>query len=230
MSSPSNISLSVTTSLQSEPSPCSKQHAAVWAFALDKSWSRFPLLCVLAKEESLSYNTARTHNTSCHPRGSGKSRGSTWVLTSVLLGCALALLEAQQLCETWGLIDSWFLMCVVMGGRTTISLCARAFSWVQSSESVLYSLLPLYRAGMQSYEYRVWLCACEHVCSCWGAWMVSISPSCWSRSILGKILTLLSTDNHSVGVQWESCSLSYSLSQGLCKYLAGNVPRECTGT
>lgn len=127
----------------------------------------FPLLWILAEEESLSYNTAQTHNTSCHPRGLGKSHGSACVLTSVLLGHAPALLEVQQLCETWGLMDSLFLLCMVKGGGTKIPLYARACSSVQSSDSVLHPLLPLCRAGMKSPVCRVQLCVpvgmCVHI-------------------------------------------------------------------
>lgn len=120
MSSPSNISLSFTTSSQNKLPPHFQQGAAAWALALDESWSRLPLLCVLAKEESLSYNATWTCNTSCHPRGSGRSGGSACVLTSVLLSRAPALLEVQQLCETRGLMDSLFLLWTVKGGGTKI--------------------------------------------------------------------------------------------------------------
>lgn len=75
-------------------------------------------------------------------------------------------------------MDSLFLLCMAKGGGTKIPLYAGTCSWVQSSDSVLHPLLPLCRAGVQSPMCRVWLCVPVSVCPHWGAWRVSVSPSC----------------------------------------------------
>lgn len=166
MNSPSTTSLFFTTSSQSKTPSLFKQGAAAWVPALDKESEQ-----VLSSLHPcwrgvfiLQHCMGMQHFLT--PQGfAKKSHSSVCVLTSVLLGPAPALPEVQQLCETYELMDSVFLLCSIKGGSTKTSSYAKACSWIQSSYSVLHPLLPPCRAGMCSPVCREQLCMPVNLCT-----------------------------------------------------------------